>query len=220
MQVADYKRCSMCAAKKPARAFYLDARMRSGLSSRCRRCNNSGGKRAKAAQATKNYALRVDASQRRARILAARIPKDWGNWLAGFIDGEGCFVVARTNHTTYVRYGCAMRLAVRADDRPILLEIQRRTGLGRIYETPANGNANPSSAWSVQSKGDVLALVAILDRFPLRAKKARDYAIWREAVLLWATNYRKRAAVNGIADWSEMASLREQLGVARAYRSH
>ena len=39
--------------------------------------------------------------------------------------------------------------------------------------------------WYVTSKRDLARLVAYFDQFPLRAKKARDYVLWREAVAIY-----------------------------------
>jgi hypothetical protein len=64
----------------------------------------------------------------------------------------------------------------------------------------------------VSKKADAMALVAILDRYPIRAKKADDYAIWREAVLEWDK------AVSGTKfDWTRMNELREALKGVRVY---
>ena len=114
------------------------------------------------------------------------------DWLAGFIDGEGCFTIPdRQGH-----HAPRFTLVVRDDDQPILEEIVARTGIGRLYRIAASGTSNPQAAWHVESKQGVAQLVRILDAHPLRARKARDYAIWREAVSEWHTfNRPKRLAV-------------------------
>ncbi len=43
--------------------------------------------------------------------------RDFGNWLAGFVDGEGCFYFKRVNQTNLVP---AFAIKVRADDPSIL----------------------------------------------------------------------------------------------------
>lgn len=52
---------------------------------------------------------------------------EFGNWLAGFTDGEGCFTVeayrGRASHS------CSFTIALRVDDKSILDECQLRTGL-------------------------------------------------------------------------------------------
>lgn len=108
----------------------------------------------------------------------------FGHWLAGFIDGEGCFLI----HNGKAGRSHSFRLGVhqRADDLAILEEIQERTGIGRIYGPTyrSKGADNPCYEWRVSTDADLLAMLDLLDRFPLRAKKKRDYAIWRDAVLL------------------------------------
>lgn len=104
----------------------------------------------------------------------------FGHWLAGFIDGEGCFRIHSQKRGRYLTP--AFHLKLRADDRPILEEIARRVGAGRLYDMPAHGTSRPGTVWRCQSQADCRALAAVLDRYPLRAKKAREYAVWREAL--------------------------------------
>src|SRR4051812_8024445 len=102
----------------------------------------------------------------------------FGHWLAGFIDGEGCFLIVRTR--TY--HQCRFSLKVRDDDIAVIEEIQQRTQIGRVKANRSRNTSNPQVEWIIDTKPDCLELVNILDKFPLRAKKARDYQIWREAV--------------------------------------
>jgi hypothetical protein len=146
----------------------------------------------------------------------------FGHWLAGFIDGEGSFCIVPNRGG----YSAKFQLKLRDDDGAILLEIALRTGMGRLVaeqrRTASRPNDNPATVWKVQSKGDCLALIRLLDRYPLRAKKARDYAIWREAVLEWngMAPGRRRPAGGGLchSDWAPMAALGAQLREARVYR--
>ena len=111
----------------------------------------------------------------------------FGHWLAGFIDGEGSFGISRKGGAAGGPHYCHFQLGIRDDDRGVLVEIVLRTGIGRIYERPMQGNSQPRSVWRVYTKVDCARLTAILDRYPLRAKKAADYALWREGVRLWLT---------------------------------
>ena len=149
---------------------------------------------------------------------------DFGHWLAGWIDGEGCFLINRMQ----TAYQPRMRLHVRDDDAEILDEIVKRTGIGYVARQPARPSHgrrnNPQAEWRVMSKADCVALVELLDRYPLRAKKARDYAIWREAVLYWAgLEVKLRHGPNGETagrmphDWGPMERLRKQLVAGRQY---
>jgi hypothetical protein len=75
---------------------------------------------------------------------------DWAPYLAGFLTAEGHFSIARADKENLRP---TMRVNARADDRPLLEQLARRT-----------------------------AAVGILDGVPPAGKKGREYAIWREAV--------------------------------------
>ena len=62
--------------------------------------------------------------------------------------------------------------------------------------------------WYVTGKDDLQGLVAYFDRFPLRAKKARDYAVWKEAVEIY---------VAGTASSAGLAELRDRVMAVRQY---
>lgn len=150
----------------------------------------------------------------------------FGHWLAGFADGEGSFVVTPTQRGCY-RF--MFQLRVRDDDAGIIEEIATTLGIGRVYRYKASARAwksKPTAEWKVYRQDECLALVEFFDRFPLRAKKARDFAIWREAVLAWAAaewtterrpdNVGKRGG-RAPKDWTRVASLHRELLAARTY---
>lgn len=147
----------------------------------------------------------------------------FGHWLAGFADGESWFAIL--HHRDREAYHCQFGICLRDDDGPILEEIQRRTGLGilgrKVYQASwAGTGSKPQARWVIHRKEECLALIEIFDRYPLRAKKARDYAIWREAVLEWERWTNKRAGTrqrSAYVNWSRMAQLRQQLKDVRAY---
>jgi hypothetical protein len=111
--------------------------------------------------------------------------RDFWNWFAGFVDGEGCFGIAH-RRTCYTP---TFALCLRADDRAILEEIQLRLGVCRFYTyTPWRVDLGRRCArveLRATNKAACVRLVEIFDEHPLRAKKAQDFEIWREAVLLW-----------------------------------
>jgi hypothetical protein len=78
---------------------------------------------------------------------------------------------------------------------------------------------HPSATLVVVRKQETRRLVDIFDAYPLRAKKARDYAIWREAVLHWAATPRRYEGRRGgpVYDWGPIPELREALIAGRAY---
>jgi len=148
---------------------------------------------------------------------ASGIDDAFGHWLAGFVDGEGCF--SMLSHNVREAYSCQFLLTLRDDDEAILREIQARTGLGSVARrTPKLSHGQ--TYWTVHRKEDCIALVAIFDRFPLRAKKARDYAIWRDAVIEWSRWTGQRVGKSRrkpYIDWRRMAMLKHQLHAVRRY---
>lgn len=136
----------------------------------------------------------------------------FGHWLAGLIDGEGSFNLAREGS----RFRPAFTLGLRGDDVAVIEEIEGTVGFGRIHHTTGTDHC-PMVRWSVCSQADCLALVEMLDRCPLRSRKAVDYAIWRRAVQRWRAVVRTGAAnphVNA-AVWADIAILRAELDAVR-----
>jgi hypothetical protein len=137
------------------------------------------------------------------------IESAFGNWFAGFVDGEGCFMIDRFNNA------CWFQLWLRDDDVAIVEEIRDRLGFGRIHRSAAKtagSNSKPRIAWYVSRQADTQRLVEVFDQFPLRAKKARDFEIWKEAVSVkrWRS---------GSAKDRRLAELRERLNAGRVYEA-
>lgn len=115
------------------------------------------------------------------------IDRDWGNWFAGFTDGEGSFLInKRYRNNPCGDYQCRFAIQLRDDDRVILEEIHETLGLGTLYDRPANTrgghNCQPSTMFHVATINDCAELVKVFDKYPLRAKKKRDFDIWKTAV--------------------------------------
>ncbi len=121
----------------------------------------------------------------------------FGHWLAGLFDGEGCFTITARGRGRG-SFAPSFTLCLREDDSEIVDEIARATGLGRVYHVV---HRRPGVRdrfrveWKVYRKDDVAALARLLDRYPLRSKKARDFLLWREAVRIWYERDRHRGAV-------------------------
>jgi hypothetical protein len=149
------------------------------------------------------------------------VEEGFAHWLAGFVDGEGSFVIAKVNNGCL---RCFLSLVLRDDDREILEEIQARIGGTLAYRTNPSAtrpSSNPEMVLQVRRKADCLRLVELFDRYPLRARKRRDFAIWREAVHLWASVYHggdKTRLEGNAAVWRQMEALRLSLNGGRSYR--
>lgn len=130
----------------------------------------------------------------------------FGHWLAGFADGEGCFHVHKKPQGTF---DCQFSISLRGDDMPILERCQRSTGLGTIAVQSGDEDKNPKARWTVSSKAHCKALRDLFRAFPLRAKKAKDFEVWSEALDAWL-NHKQ-------GEWDDMAEPRERLMAMRAY---
>lgn len=117
-----------------------------------------------------------------------KVSGDWGNWFAGFTDGEGYFGIVKNKKCSRgARYRCHFKISLRDDDQFILEEIRDTLGMGTIGNCPADvsdgSNRQASSMFQVDAAKDCAKLVEIFERFPLRAKKKHDFSVWRCAVV-------------------------------------
>jgi hypothetical protein len=111
------------------------------------------------------------------------LPED-GAWIAGFVAGEGCFIVSKTG-------GISFGISLRADDADVLESIRQIMGL----PFPISVYSNASRRAQGQRAGDEVRLycrnrqvcrariIPFFDRFPIRSKKQLDFLIFKEAVL-------------------------------------
>ena len=117
-------------------------------------------------------------------ILMMKLP---GDYVAGFIDGEGCFTIVISKHKTK-KLGLDARLhfqiEVRADDRKIIEDIQETLDCGRIYYLSYERYGwHPHVELKVSSLVEIRGkLIPFLKKYPLRAKKRYSYEFFLEAV--------------------------------------
>lgn len=107
------------------------------------------------------------------------IDSEFGHWFAGFTDGEGCFTIQPVSRYFY----CRFIIGLRSDDAPIIYEIHQKLSIGTIREkTSPSMQGYSQITFDVSSKSDCLVLRDLFQTYPLRAKKARDFSIWSEAL--------------------------------------
>lgn len=134
----------------------------------------------------------------------------FGYYLAGLIDGEGHFRVGAGERR------CEFGMKLRDDDRWILERARAFIGHGRINTEPRRDGSAPQAKLIIDSKDGCAALCAVLMRYPLRAKKLRDFLTWAEAVDEWLTMPRGNRW-HGPADRARLAELGERLRSERVY---
>jgi hypothetical protein len=124
----------------------------------------------------------------------------FGHWLSGFVDGEGhfgfCFSAARPR-LPKGNWHAYIVIVLRADDHAVLKLIQSYWQCGTISDKkkPSNNlkNAKPQYRYYIDSIiHHTNIIVPHFERFPLRAKKQRDFLIWREAVAILRVIKRRR----------------------------
>ena len=132
-------------------------------------------------------------------------------YVAGFIDGEGSFVVSFGKHKTLkrrVEVRAEFTIELRADDELILHRILATIGCGKIYDAAYDRYGwYPHAKYKITSTRDMEEyLFPFLDKNPLQAKKAQVYKIFREIVLL----FRKKAHLRD-AGFRRIQKLRQQI---------
>lgn len=113
---------------------------------------------------------------------------EWGNWFAGFVDGEGCFFVWKD--VNGLRWSPRFQLKLRDDDSAILYKLKFGLQVGSVSSASkasdrARGvNARDAIQWNVAGRA-CLDIVFLLNRYPLRTKKQRDFELWSDAVRVY-----------------------------------
>lgn len=93
-------------------------------------------------------------------------------YVAGIVDGEGCFVLSRVGDRFNVS------LEVSNTDRRLLEVCQAFTGIGAIYDRPRSGKLNhrPQFMWSSGSRADLAAVIPQIMPY-LVGKRAEGAAV-------------------------------------------
>jgi hypothetical protein len=112
---------------------------------------------------------------------------NWCTWVAGFVDGEGCFrSVIEQN-----RVRLELVIEQREDDANLIKEIATTLGCGIVYwlnmeyDRQSGSRSSNKYRWRVTKIKDITEkIIPLFDKYPLRSKKANDYKIWRKMAIL------------------------------------
>lgn len=163
--------------------------------------------------------------------LDLEIPDDFGYWLAGLTDGEGCFFAKIYVREGFPRLHTRFLLNLRADDITVLEEIRSTLGIGRIgHVRPRAKGKNPQVRYIVTRTADLYhVIIPLFEAYPLRSKKVKDFDIWKQIVSIHYHEGQPRRlghAPGGralglapipSAHWDKIEPLLEQLEKAREY---
>jgi len=123
------------------------------------------------------------------------------NWFAGFVDGEGSFLIKRSIRqikppykSVTVALGIDFNISLREDDKSTLEFIKNQLGFGKVIYIPKSKHRYNSSfsrskdqyMFRTAKIDDCMHLVQIFDAYPLHSKKARDFTTWKQAVKIVA----------------------------------
>ncbi len=156
-----------------------------------------------------------------------------GNWLAGLIDGEGCFRVARPTPSMTKRnirsYAPVFCISLRDDDEDTLSELDRILGKhlehrtdNRFTERKTMPNAKPVLKIFITDLPTLkFLLLPVLERCPLRSKKQRDLILFKVMVNIL---YQKKAAGDTNkgyteAEYNALEGLYQALKAIKVYQS-
>lgn len=114
-----------------------------------------------------------------------------GDYLAGFIDGEGCFALkfridrkrnkGNGKLRTYFYWGVEFAVVLRSDDSDILSQIKNTLECGSINLSKGGDQIR----FSVQNAKDAVEkIIPFFIKYKLRAKKLEDFKLWAEAATI------------------------------------
>ena len=108
-------------------------------------------------------------------------------YVAGFVDGEGCFCVSVSKHKTLkhrIEVRPQFEIELRGDDADILEKIRKMIGCGTIYTLDYERYKwAPHAKLKVSNIADLKQkVIPFFNRYPLQAKKARNFMIWSKIV--------------------------------------
>lgn len=119
-----------------------------------------------------------------------------GDYISGFVDGEGCFALKfrrdvrhdRKNTPVYFYWDIEFVIALRGDDKKILEAIQDTLGCGKI-STDKKGQVR----YAVNDIHDLSnKIVPFFSKYKLRAKKQYDFNLWKAALMIFIKNQNNR----------------------------
>jgi hypothetical protein len=81
-------------------------------------------------------------------------------FIAGFLEGEACFVVSELNGGQ--SFSCGVSVRMRDDEQDLLEWLVGMTGFGRLYRVPAQPSSRPQIAWHIGTQDDCRELLGLI----------------------------------------------------------
>lgn len=111
------------------------------------------------------------------------------HYVAGFIDGEGCFwvgVYRDEGMRNKISVQAQFEIELRVDDKKILERIQKTLNCGRLYDCNYERYGwYPHVKFKIAKLNDIAEkLIPFLEKCPLQAKKAETFRYFKQAIKL------------------------------------
>ena len=109
-----------------------------------------------------------------------------GQWIAGFVDGEGCFHVAINRNCKMVtgyQVLPEVRIVQHMKDVQILHRIRETLEMGVVRKN--NGDRYEVR---IRKLSELNKLIAFFEKYPLQTKKRRDFDLFKRVILLMNQN--------------------------------
>lgn len=110
------------------------------------------------------------------RIVNTEAEKSIGNYIAGFVDGEGSFIVS-LEKTNFPRLRAMFKVELTYDDFEILDWLKTIFGVGNTYVLPSRkSNTKAACRFVVQDlESLVFKVIPFFHNYQLQGKKKQDY---------------------------------------------
>lgn len=131
-----------------------------------------------------------------------------GDYIAGFVDGEGCFDLQfrrdvrheRTNSPVYYGWKVQFAIVCRIDEEELFKKIKETLNCGEIYF--ARGDQVRYSVQAIDTLKDII--VPFFKKYQLSGKKRVDFELWAEAVEIIYQNKQKSNTEKGTRGFSRI----------------
>lgn len=146
-----------------------------------------------------------------------------GDYIAGFVDGEGCFYLTyrseirydRPGKPKYFRWTPYFAINIRGDDREILEKIKTTVNCGNVYMLNRKDGVKMAH-YIIQNVDDLYTkILPFFKKYPLRAKKRHDFELWSKALQIRYGNKHDRVSCSP-EDNKILFSIRQKM---REYKS-
>lgn len=122
--------------------------------------------------------------------------KDFLNWLAGFTDAEGLFLINPDNRGTSLSVVFKFSIELHVDDIEVLHKIAQTLGVGSVKLVKGRNSA----IFSVYKLDDLVrVIIPVFQEFPLQTTKYLDFTCFSKAVLIkWNSETRGKGMLRAL----------------------